>query len=73
MEQWPLLYSFEGKMTADKAPHANCAFKNGLFSVNLGTKMITLFLQCTQSLVLKQQAILAIGTDGHCCTRLKGK
>jgi hypothetical protein len=22
-------------------------------------------------LVLKQQAILAIGMDGHCCTRLK--
>jgi hypothetical protein len=37
------LYSFEGKTTADKVPRANCAFKNGLFSVNLGTKMITLF------------------------------
>jgi hypothetical protein len=24
-------------------------------------------------LVLKQQAILAVGMDGHCCTRLKGK
>jgi hypothetical protein len=23
-------------------------------------------------LVLKQQAILAVGMDGHCCTHLKG-
>jgi hypothetical protein len=31
----------------------------------------TVFLQNTQSLVLKQQAIIAIGMDGHCCTHSK--
>jgi hypothetical protein len=31
------------------------------------------FLQNTQSLVLKQQAILAVGMDGHRCTRSKEK
>jgi hypothetical protein len=38
---------FEGKMTADKAPCANHGFKNGLFSVNLGTKMTSLFAMYT--------------------------
>jgi hypothetical protein len=32
-----------------------------------------LFLQCTQSLVLTQEVIIAIGMDGHRCTHLKGK
>jgi hypothetical protein len=41
------LYSFEGKTTADKAPHANHGFKNGLFSANLGTKMTSLFAMYT--------------------------
>jgi hypothetical protein len=31
------------------------------------------FLPYTQSFILKQQAIVAVGTDGHSCTRLKGK
>jgi hypothetical protein len=31
------------------------------------------FLQCTQSLVLTQEAIIAVGTDGPHCTHLKEK
>jgi hypothetical protein len=29
--------------TADKVPHANHAFKNGLFSMKFGAKMTSLF------------------------------
>jgi hypothetical protein len=32
-----------------------------------------MWISSKNSLVLKQQAILAIGMDGHCCTCLKGK
>jgi hypothetical protein len=38
---------FEGKTTADKAPRAKHGFKNGLFLVNLGTKMTSLFAMYT--------------------------
>jgi hypothetical protein len=43
------------------------------FSWQIWEQKQPVFLQCTQSLVLKQETILAIGTDGHRCTRLKEK
>jgi hypothetical protein len=46
--------------------------ENGLFLPKFGPKT-PVFLQNTQSLVLKQQAILAVGMDGHHCTRSKEK
>jgi hypothetical protein len=62
----------KGNDTANKAPHANFASKMD-FSWWIWEQKRSLFLQCTQSLVLKQWAILVIGMDGHCCTCLKGK
>ena len=43
------------------------------FSRRIWEQERSVFLQCTQSLVLTQEATIAIGTDGHCCTRLYGK
>jgi hypothetical protein len=43
------------------------------FSRQLWEQQRSVFLQCTQSLVLTQEAIIAIGTDGPCCTHLKEK
>jgi hypothetical protein len=34
-------------MTANKAPHANHGFKNGLFWAKLGAKMTSLFAMYT--------------------------
>jgi hypothetical protein len=45
---WPSLYLFEGKNdTAKKAPRANHACKNGLFSAKFGAKMTSLFAMYT--------------------------
>jgi hypothetical protein len=43
------------------------------FSWRLWEQQRSVFLQCTQSLVLTQEAIIAVGTDGPRCTRLKEK
>jgi hypothetical protein len=67
----PLLYSFKGQTTGQKVTII-IMWENGLFLPKFGQKM-PVFLQNTQSLVIKQQAILAVGMNGHRCTRLKVK
>jgi hypothetical protein len=66
-----LLYSFEGKMTQPTITRRVHSKKD--FSWQLWEQQQSVFLQCTQSLVLTQEAIIAIGTDGSRCTRLKEK
>jgi hypothetical protein len=43
------------------------------FSWRLWEQQRSVFLPCAQWLVLTQEAIIAIGTDGPCCTHLKEK
>jgi hypothetical protein len=43
------------------------------FSQQIWEQKRPVFLQCKQSLVLKHETILVIGTNGHHCTCLKGK
>jgi hypothetical protein len=43
------------------------------FSQQLWEQQQSVFLQCTQSFVLTQEAIIAIGMDGPHCTCLKEK
>jgi hypothetical protein len=74
MHGWPSLYSFEGKTTQPTKGRVPIMMDSKMdFSRQNWEQKQSVFLQCTQSLVLTQEAILAVGTDVHHCTHLKGK